>query len=218
MKKRNLLVLANPKGGNGKSHMGAMIIEWCNHVGVAVDMIDTDPGQTLRTWAKYCCEESRPVVQEGASLVVVDTAGTEGGCLPWLDKATLVVCPFRPNFADLDRLASWFLSFSSQVQRKFIFLPNAVGMAAKHQRGIASFAKLVSQQGHGKLFTDCIMKQRDAIYPDVLEGISQNFFTLGYRYKEAQRESAHVVQAVLRQLGIKAAKARKTSHGTKNKT
>lgn len=211
-----MLVLANPKGGNGKSHMGALIIEWCNYVGIAVDMTDTDPGQTLRTWARYCLEESRPVVQEGASLIVVDTAGTEGGCLPWLDKATLVVCPFRPNFADLDRLATWFLGFSPQVQRKFVFLPNAVGTAAKHQRGISSLMKLVERQGHGKLLTNCITKQRDAIYPDVLEGIPQNFFTLGYRYKDAQKESARVVQAILRRLGLKTTRARSKSHDTKS--
>ena len=216
MQKQNLLVLANPKGGNGKSHMGALIIEWCNYIGIAVDLIDTDPGQTLRTWAKYCFEESRPVVREGASLIVVDTAGTEGGCLPWLDKATLVACPFRPNFADLDRLATWFLGFSPQIQRKFVFLPNAIVMAAKHQRGISSFTKLVKQQGHGKLLTHCVMKQRDAIYPDVLEGISQNFFALGYRYKDAQKESAHVVQAILRQLGVKETKAGSKIYGKKS--
>lgn len=216
MEEQNLLVLANPKGGNGKSHLGALIIEWCNYLGIAVDMIDTDPGQTLRTWARYCSEESRPVVHEGASLIVVDTAGTEGGCLPWLDKATLVACPFRPNFADLDRLATWFLSFSPQLQRKFVFLPNAIGTAAKHQRGISSLTKLVERQGHGKLLTNCVIKQRDAIYPDVLEGTSQNFFTLGYRYKDAQKESARVVQAILRRLGVKAAKARSKNYGTKS--
>ncbi|MEM7496281.1 MAG: hypothetical protein AAF471_09345, partial [Myxococcota bacterium] len=79
MEKRRNIVVVGPKGGNAKSMTAALIIELCNHLGIPVDMIDTDPGQTLRAWVQYCAQESRAVVQEGAPLLVVDTAGSDGG-------------------------------------------------------------------------------------------------------------------------------------------
>lgn len=202
------LVVANIKSC-GKSQLAAMLIEWCNYVDIPVDMIDADPGRTLRAWARYCEQESRAVVQKGAPLLIVDTAGTEGGCLPWLEKAALVVCPFRPNFAELDRLGAWFLKLSPRIQRKFVFVPNDVGIAAKHQRGIRALVKLVKQEGNGTVLQDCAIKHREAVYPDVLEGIPQNFFTLGYRYKAAQQEVGRMAQAVLRRLGVRASGPRR---------
>ena len=53
------------------------------------------------------------------------------------------------------------------------------------------------------MLADCVIKHREAIYPDLLEGLPHNFFTLGYRYKAAQQESARMVQSVLNQVGIR---------------
>lgn len=203
-KKQIVIVVANPKGGNGKSLIAALLIEWLNHLGIPVDMVDTDPGQTLATWVEYCAQESRVVVQQGAPLLIVDTAGTDGGCLPWLTRADLIVCPFRPNFADLDRIGVWFKAFPANTQRKFVFVPNAVGLAAKHQRGICALTELVTRQGHGTMLQGHVIKNREGVYPDVLEGMPHNFFTLGYRYRNAQQESAHIGRVILRKVGIKA--------------
>ncbi len=203
MEKQKNIIVAGPKGGNAKSLTAALIIELCNHLGIPIDMIDADPGQTLRAWVQYCAQESRVVVQEDASLLVVDTAGSDGGSLPWLNKADLVVCPFRPNFADLDRIGAWFNAFPAAIQRKFVFVPIAVGLAAGHQRGIQALVELVKQQGNGTVLQDCVIKNREGVYPRVLEGMQRNFFMLGYRYKDARQESARMGLAILRRVGVK---------------
>ena len=194
------IVSANLKGGVGKSLVAILLIEWCNHMGIPVNVIDTDPGQTLRTWVRYCEQESRPVAQTETSLVVVDTAGNSGSCLPWLRTATVIVCPFRPNFADLGRTANWFVSLPASLQRKFLFLPNAVGVSQEHTSGIESMNALVRQQKQGKVLTKCALRNRDFAYPGVSKGLPKNFFALGSRFKAAQREAEVMANTIIKEL------------------
>ncbi|MEM7495685.1 MAG: ParA family protein [Myxococcota bacterium] len=207
-----IIVLASLKGGVGKSLVAILLVEWCNHMGIPVDIIDTDPGQTLRTWAGDCEGESRSVVREGARLVVVDTAGNSGGCLPWLRKAAIVVCPFRPNFADLSRTATWFVGLPTKLRRKFLFLPNAVGVSQEHKSGIQSIAALVRQQKQGRVLTECTLRNRDFVYPGVSKGLPRNFFALGSRFKDAQREADLMAGTIMKELGERGKHGARQSH------
>lgn len=198
--KQHVLVVANPKGGAGKSTVAALLVDWCNHAGIPVDVTDTDPGQTLRGWVRHCEQESRPVVQEGASLLVVDTAGNSGSCLPWLHKAAMVVCPFRPNFADLSRVAAWFVDLPTELQRKFFFLPNAVGVSREHKTGIQGITALVREHKQGVVLSECPLRNRDFVYPGMIKGLPKNFFALGGRFKSAQREAELMTSTIIKQL------------------
>jgi len=202
------IVLASLKGGVGKSLIAILLTEWCNYMGIPIDIIDTDPGQTLQTWVQHCAQESRLVAQPGTSLVVVDTAGNSGSCLPWLRRATIIVCPFRPNFTDLSRTATWFVSLPADLQRKFLFLPNAVGVSQEHISGIESISALVQQQQQGKVLTECALRNRDFVYPGVSKGLPQNFFTLGSRFQAAQREAERMANTIIKELN------QRGNHGT----
>ena len=206
------IVLASPKGGVGKSLIAILLVEWCNHMSIPVAVIDTDPGQTLQTWVRYCEQESRAVTQTQAALVVVDTAGNSGSCLPWLGKATVIVCPFRPNFTDLSRTASWFVSLPAHLQGKFLFLPNAVGVSQEHQRSVENISALVRQQQQGKVLTGCALRNRDFVYPGVSKGLPKNFFALGSRFQAAQREAEAMTSTIIQELNQRGKHAARQSN------
>ncbi|MEM7495499.1 MAG: hypothetical protein AAF471_05055 [Myxococcota bacterium] len=203
------IVVASLKGGAGKSLIATLLVEWCNHMEIPVDIIDTDPGQTLRTWVRHCQQEARAVVQEGARLVVVDTAGNSGSCLPWLRRAAVVVCPFRPNFADLNRTATWFIGLPTDLRRKFLFLPNAVGISREHKSGIQSITALVQKCEQGRVLNECALRDRNFVYPGMSKGLPKNFFTLGSRFKNAQREAGLMASTIIEQL------SKRENHGAR---
>lgn len=202
------IVLASLKGGVGKSLVAILLTEWCNHMGIPIDVIDTDPGQTLQTWVRHCAQESRSVAHTGTSLAVVDTAGNSGSCLPWLRRATIIVCPFRPNFTDLRRTATWFVSLPVDLQCKFLFLPNAVGVSQEHTSSIESISALVRQQQQGKVLTECALRNRDFVYPGVSKGLPKNFFALGSRFQAAQQEAERMANTIIKELN------QRGNHGT----
>lgn len=197
------IIVANGKGGVGKSTFIAILADWLRHNKVAVRIIDTDPNQTLQTWVSYCEKERRVVSEDTAKIVLVDTAGTSGSCFTWMKKANLIICPVKANFADLDLVATWFSSLHPNLQDKFVFVPNMVGTATEHRNGIEDLCNAVAEIGKGTVLADCKLRNRDAAYASMLKGLEKNFFAMGRRLHDAQQESAKMVQAVLQQLDKK---------------
>lgn len=195
------LVFANGKGGVGKSTLAALLVEYCNHVDLPVGLLDADPNATTQTWAHHCASDGRPVTQANHEILVVDTAGTSGGALNWIRQADRIVCPYRPNFADLDLTASWFSSLHPQIQARFLFVPNQVGQAKEHSLGQADIETLVEKIGHGESLPG--LRHRSAIYPDVLKGSPVNFFAqTTKRYRDALEEAEAMCAAILARVGF----------------
>ncbi len=199
------IVFANPKGGVGKSTVAALFTEWFEHKGAAIKIIDGDPNQTFNTFALYRAQENRPIKQSDSAncVTLVDTAGTSNSAITWLQKADVVITPFRPAFADLDLTVQWFQSLNSSLQRKVIFIPNMVGTAAEHKKGIIDVEKTIESVGVGAVLSHSFLKGRDAVYPEILKGLGQNFFNQGSRFKDAQKEFDKLAQAVIKIGNIK---------------
>lgn len=193
------IVFANPKGGVGKSTIAALFVEWCDHKKFSITTVDGDPNQTFNTWCIYRTNEGRPLTQSnGTKVTVVDTAGTSNSAITWLQKADIVVTPFKPNFADLDLTVQWFQSLNAKVQSKMLFVPNMLGQASEHTYGIEEIKKITIDAGNGRVLADLALKNRDAVYPEVLKGLSQNFFELGTKFKSAQEEFGKLATAILK--------------------
>lgn len=198
------VVLANCKGGVGKSTMAALLVEWLNHEKISVDIFDGDPNQTLQMWASYCQEEGRPVLspKDNVQITIVDTAGTSGSAITWIQKADIIICPFRATFADLDATLSWFRSLNSELQEKFLFVPNMLGVASEQKNAIEDVRKLLKELKRGSLLEKGFLKNRDAIYPDILKGHSKNFFSRGSRFDPAKKEARTVAKNILERAGV----------------
>ncbi|MGH7249674.1 MAG: ParA family protein, partial [Minisyncoccia bacterium] len=184
------IVFANPKGGVGKSTIAALFVEWCDYKKLSIDTVDGDPNQTFNTWRIYRTNEGRPIQAKKSpvDITVVDTAGTSNSAITWLQKADIVITPFKPNFADLDLTVQWFQSLNPKLQSKMLFVPNMIGQASEHAYGIEEIKKITVDAGHGRVLDGLALKNRDAVYPEVLKGLSSNFFELGSKFKGAQEE------------------------------
>jgi cellulose biosynthesis protein BcsQ len=193
------IVFANPKGGVGKSTIAALLVEWCDHKKISVKTIDGDPNQTFNTWCLYRAEEGRPLPNQyqKTDLTIVDTAGTSNSALTWLNKADIVIAPFKPNFADLDLTVQWFQTLNPKLQAKMLFVPNMTGQASEHGYGVLEIEKITAQAGEGKVLSKYALRNRDAVYPEVLKGLPNNFFELGTKFKGAQKEFADLASAIL---------------------
>lgn len=195
-----VIVFANPKGGVGKSTIAALFVEWCDHKKLSINTVDGDPNQTFNTWCIYRTNEGRPILQSKANvdITVVDTAGTSNSAITWLQKADIVITPFKPNFADLDLTVQWFQSLNPKLQSKMLFVPNMIGQASEHAYGIEEIKKITVDAGQGRVLAEFALKNRDAVYPEVLKGLSSNFFELGSKFKGAQEEFGKLAAAILK--------------------
>jgi cellulose biosynthesis protein BcsQ len=195
-----VIVFANPKGGVGKSTIAALFVEWCDHKKFSINTVDGDPNQTFNTWCIYRTNEGRPILQSKANvdITVVDTAGTSNSAITWLQKADIVITPFKPNFADLDLTVQWFQSLNPKLQSKMLFVPNMIGQASEHAYGIEEIKKITVDAGQGRVLAEFALKNRDAVYPEVLKGLSSNFFELGSKFKGAQEEFGKLAAAILK--------------------
>jgi cellulose biosynthesis protein BcsQ len=195
-----IIVFANPKGGVGKSTIAALFVEWCDHKKFSINTVDGDPNQTFNTWCIYRTNEGRPILQNKANvdITVVDTAGTSNSAITWLQKADIVITPFKPNFADLDLTVQWFQSLNPKLQSKMLFVPNMIGQASEHTYGIEEIKKITVDAGQGRVLAEFALKNRDAVYPEVLKGLSSNFFELGSKFKGAQEEFGKLAAAILK--------------------
>lgn len=194
------LVYANGKGGVGKSTLVALLIEYCNHLEIPVALRDVDPIATSSTWARYCEEDGRAVLQSDPEVTAIDTAGASGGALKWMSEADLIVCPLQANFADLDSTVTWFQSLNPTLQAKFVFVPNMVGQAKEQQFGQEDLERILGEVGHGMVAPG--LRRRDAIYPMVLKGSGTNFFAdTTRRTKNAREEAERLCTTLLEQVG-----------------
>ena len=131
-----VVVVANPKGGVGKSTLSTQIAGYFASQGHAVLLGDADPQQSSKLWLSLRPETARPIEAwdigpemlgkppKGSSHVVLDTpAGLHGWRLKdALKMADKIVVPLQPSIFDifatrpfLDELAERMAKHNTQV-------------------------------------------------------------------------------------------------------
>ncbi|HSR68784.1 MAG TPA: ParA family protein [Acidobacteriota bacterium] len=173
------IVVAGEKGGVGKSTVTVLTADWLAYQGQSVKITDADVNETTRKWVDYCAELGRSVSSHQGDYHLIDTAGRTGSGVSFLRKADLILAPFQPLTADVDRLIDWFLMTNARIQRCVAFIPNrlrAAGLTIEQQQGLVQVQKLIESEGAGHLLPGLI--ERLAVYPPLLGGSAENFFAV----------------------------------------
>ena len=113
-----VLILANQKGGAGKSTLAASLAVAAAQDGETVHVLDTDPQASVLNWsqrrraaeiavaraeAAELRRELQRVREAGATLAIVDTPGLFGASVSIaLQEADLVVIPVKPSILDVE--------------------------------------------------------------------------------------------------------------------
>jgi chromosome partitioning protein len=169
------IVITSDKGGVGKSTLAALIIEWLNFNNISVDLVDADPIQTTRTWSDNCASDGRIVLSKtAADYLIVDTAGTSGAGLNWLQKGDIIIAPFQPHYADIKTVLDWFYVINPTLQKKVMFIPNRYQKTNEQKDGLLQVKKVLDTENAGTLLP--FLSNRPAIYGSLLNGSNINFF------------------------------------------
>ena len=168
------IVITSDKGGVGKSTLAALIIEWLNFNNISVDLVDADPIQTTRTWSDNCASDGRIVLSKTADYLIVDTAGTSGAGLNWLQKGDIIIAPFQPHYADIKTVLDWFYVINPTLQKKVMFIPNRYQKTNEQKDGLLQVKKVLDTENAGTLLP--FLANRPAIYGSLLNGSNINFF------------------------------------------
>jgi cellulose biosynthesis protein BcsQ len=180
MSDNRLIVLTGDKGGVGKSTLAALLTEWHLSQGKQVNLIDADPNQTSKTWADKCEVLGYKVSTPAAPVTIVDTAGTSGSSLnKYIRQADIIVVPFQPHVADLETVVGWFLSINPELQNRVVFVPNRLTtptLTREQREGLQQLRDVLKDEGRGRLAPG--LSNRPAVYPPLLNGRSENFFSL----------------------------------------
>ena len=145
------IVITSDKGGVGKSTLAALIIEWLNFNNISVDLVDADPIQTTRTWSDNCASDGRIVLSKTPDYLIVDTAGTSGAGLNWLQKGDIIIAPFQPHYADIKTVLDWFYVINPTLQKKVMFIPNRYQKTNEQKDGLLQVKKVLDTENAGTL-------------------------------------------------------------------
>ena len=180
MRDKWLIVLTGDKGGVGKSTLAALLTEWFLSQGKQVNLIDADPNQTTKTWADKCKDFGYKVSTPDAPVTIADTAGTSGSSLTmYIRKADIIVVPFQPHVADLETVVGWFTSIHPELQARVVFVPNRLTtptLTREQRDGLQQLRDVLKDEGRGRLAPG--LSNRPAVYPPLLNGRRENFFSL----------------------------------------
>jgi hypothetical protein len=80
----------------------ALLTDYLIWTRATVQVIDTDPQQTINTWLSNCAELGRPISSKSATYQIIDTAGSSGAALAYLRSADLILVPLQCHYAELN--------------------------------------------------------------------------------------------------------------------
>jgi chromosome partitioning protein len=193
MKKDFLIAVTGDKGGVGKSTIAALLAEWLLHQGHKVQIIDTDPNQSTQTWVDKCAGFGRTISSSDAAITIVDTAGTSGSSLTkYIRHADLILVPFKPHVADLEVVVGWFLSLKESLQERVFFIPNMLSNTKEQRAGVTEIENIIEEEKRGQLLPG--LSERKAVYPPLLNGSKDNFFSTNIDYKTKDETQALFTQ------------------------
>ena len=78
--------------------------------------------------------------------------------------------------ADLETVLGWFLSVNEDLQHRVVFVPNRLTNTKEQRDGLEELRKIFKETGRGGLASG--LSNRPAVYPPMLNGRKENFFTL----------------------------------------
>jgi len=177
MKDDALIVFTGDKGGVGKSTLAVLMTEWLLSQSKKVHLVDADPNQTSKIWTEKCEALGYKANFPDAPITIVDTAGTSGSSLnQYIRKADIIVVPFQPHVADLETVVGWFLSINDGLQSRVVFVPNRLTNTKEQRDGLDELRQVVKEAGRGRVAPG--LSNRPAVYPPLLNGRKENFFSL----------------------------------------
>ena len=170
------IAITGDKGGIGKSTMSALLAQWFTYNNYSVNILDADPNRTIATWVDKCQQQNYDFcLTNNPDLSIIDTAGTSGSSLiKYVKNADLIIIPFQPHVADLEVVIGWFLSIREDLQNKVIFLPNRKEGTNEQKEGLNQIINIIKEEKRGLLLNG--IANRPAIYPTILNGLSNNYF------------------------------------------
>ena len=171
------IAVTGDKGGVGKSTISGLLAQWFVYKDYTVDILDADPNRTIYTWLEKCKNNNFDFcTAKEADVLIIDTAGTAGASLiRYVKDADLIIIPFQPHIADLEIVIGWFLSINSSLQEKVVFIPNRKEGTNEQKEGIAQVDKIIKEYNNGFLLKG--LNNRPAIYPTLLNSLSDNYFS-----------------------------------------
>jgi hypothetical protein len=161
------------------------LVEYLTYQRKKVQLVDTDPLQTSQTWLDNCQTEGRPVLSSPAEYQIIDTAGSSGASLLWINQADILLVPLVLHYADLRIVASWFMSLNKKLQEKVYFLPNRWQKTKEQQEGLKQLARNIKEIGAGQILPP--LSNRPALYAPFLNGKQENFFKELKNSQEAEQ-------------------------------
>jgi chromosome partitioning protein len=171
------IAVTGDKGGVGKSTIAGLLIQWFKSKNYTVNILDADPNRTIYTWLEKCKNNNYEFCStKEANLLVIDTAGTAGSSLiRYVKDADIIIIPFQPHIADLEIVIGWFLSINESLQKRVVFIPNRKEGTNEQKEGISQVSKIITEQQRGFLLEG--LSNRPAVYPTLLNALSENYFT-----------------------------------------
>jgi chromosome partitioning protein len=174
--RKTLIAITGDKGGVGKSTLTALFAEWLTYRAISVHIIDADPNQSTKTWLDKCQEAGRTISQTDGIVTLVDTAGTSGASLvKYIRNADWILVPFKPHVADLEVVVGWFLSLKETLQERVLFVPNMLSNTREQRAGVEQITAVIAEEKRGIVLPG--LMERKAVYPPLLNGSKENFFT-----------------------------------------
>lgn len=170
------IAITGDKGGVGKSTIAALLAQWFNYKNYSVNIIDADPNRTIYTWLEKCKDNDYNFcIEKNPDLLIIDTAGTSGASLiKYVRESDIIIVPFQPHISDLEIVVGWFLSVNESFQKKTVFIPNRKEGTNEQKEGILQIASIIKEHGKGLLLGG--ISNRPAIYPSLLNALSENYF------------------------------------------
>ncbi len=149
-----IIVIANGKGGTGKSTLCIHFANYLTSIGKAVAVLDADEGQTVmkmraaelgnnpdvtQPWPVWNATRNSEAFMErakemGDSYVLVDCPGSlNGNLLPYFKFADVIVIPFRYDDVVIMRTMDFMKVLKMEnIKAKQLFLPNCIDVRIKN--------------------------------------------------------------------------------------
>ena len=178
------IAVTGDKGGVGKTSLSALLTEHFLNRGKTVEVLDADPNKSLQTWIDKCSQKGRTLSTPRSEIYIVDTAGTSGAGVGYINKADFILVPFEPHVPDLEVVLQWFISIKEKLQEKVAFVPNKLKDTTEQREGLQAAKSVVEEEGRG-IFLPGIGTR--TCYAKLLKGRSDNYFTEKLP-KEARKE------------------------------
>jgi hypothetical protein len=201
------ILVANPKGGVGKSLTTILAIEFFLMNKVPLEIVDADDNRTVENWRQFCGQKGRSIRNaKKPQLRIIDSAGLPSAMQTFLQEADVILAPYKSFTPDVARLIGWYRDdLPTDVRNKLCVFPNMLPyIHTKDQRkGMETMRALLDVYGNLDRSLPALAA-REGIYGRLFNGHPENFFDRkdeSQSFKNAQEEATALFNAFLPFLG-----------------